>query len=180
MSQNSYINEAWEKDLKQIISDLAIPDGDFVECGTWIGSSAKVLSAKCKSYLHLFDSWEGVSEIGEFDNPIYKEFNWKSELSICQHYLEGIENVLFYKGWIPSRFSEISEKEISLLHLDLSLYQPTKDSLDFFWERIVPGGFIIVNFHEGYSYGAEKAVRDFFKDKRDISDKSSGICVIQK
>ena len=180
MTNSSYSNVAWERDLREIILDLDIPDGDFVECGTWVGSSAKLLAEKCNHTVHLFDSWQGVSEVGEFDNPIYNTFNWSSELSICQYHLSDNKNVEFYKGWIPNRFNEISEKKISLLHLDLSIYQPTKDSLEFFWERLIPGGYVIGNFHDGYSYGAEKAVRDFFNGLRDISVKSSGICVVRK
>lgn len=179
-SQNSYSNIEWGKSLEEIILNLDVPNYDFVECGTWTGSSAKILAKKCKGIVHLFDSWEGVSDIGEFDNPIYKELNWKAELDTCKAALSEYNNLSFYKGWIPSKFNEISKKQISLLHLDLSLYQPTKDSLDFFWDKIVDGGYAITNFHEGYSYGAEKAVRDFFKGTREIEIKGSGICIIKK
>lgn len=67
-----------------------------------------------------------------------------------------------------------------MLHLDLSLYQPTKDSLEFFWDKVIPGGWVITNFHEGFSYGAEKAVRDFFNDITEIELKAQGICLIKK
>lgn len=179
-NNHSYVNLEWGIEFKKIIKELDVPNGDFVECGSFTGDSASTLSQKCNGTIHLFDSWEGVSEVGEFDNPLYKDFNWKASIDLCKHNLSNHNNVSFYKGWIPSRFNEIEDRQISLLHLDLSLYQPTKDSLEFFWDRIVDGGWVITNFHEGYSYGAEKAVRDFFNGIRDVEPSAYGICIIQK
>jgi hypothetical protein len=174
------VNKEWALEFDATLLNLSIPDGDFVECGSWTGSSAEKLAKHCKKDLHLFDSWEGLSEVGEFDNPIYKELTWKSEIDVCKNVLSEYKNIYFYKGWIPSRFNEIKDRPIALLHLDLSLYQPTKDSLEFFWDKVIPGGWVITNFHEGFSYGAEKAVRDFFNGITEIELKAQGICLIKK
>ena len=37
-----------------------------------------------------------------------------------------------FKGWIPDRFDEIALKKFCLVHIDVDLYQPTLDSLNFF------------------------------------------------
>ena len=47
------------------------------------------------------------------------------------------------------------------------MYEPTKDSINYFWPKIVPGGVIICDDYGSYkTIGARKAMDDFFgKDK---------------
>lgn len=148
-----------------LISDISknAPIGDFVECGVYKGNSAKALANNCKETLHLFDSWEGLSDLGEFDGEYYKEEKWICSIEETQRFLSDYNNVKYYKGWFPDRFNEL-QTNISLLHIDASLYDPTKQCLEYFWDKVIDGGYVVCNFHEGYSIGAEKAVREFFGD----------------
>jgi hypothetical protein len=164
-------------ELSQTASSL---DGDFVECGVFTGGTALALIKNCNSTFHLFDSWEGISDLCEFDGEYYKTQKWISDIETVKENLKEYTNAIFYKGWFPSRFNEIEDKQISLLHLDASLYEPTKSSLEFFWDKMVPGGLVISNFHEGYSTGPEKATRDFFEGKADLTEYPTGIFVAIK
>lgn len=170
----------WLDTIDEIAKRAALIKGDFVECGTYLGTSARKLAENCRTTVHLFDSWEGVSELGEFDNNLYETLNWKTHLDIAKINLSQFSNVAFYKGWFPERFPEIADVNISLLHLDCSLYQPTKDSLEFMWERVVEGGYVICNTHEGLSTGPEKAVREFFAGKAELVEYPMGILVAIK
>lgn len=172
--------QLWVDTIRDVAKKASLLNGDFVECGVWIGTSAKVLAEECNSTVHLFDSWEGVSKLTGFDNELYETLNWKADLEIVKINLSYFDNVLFYKGWIPSRFNEISNVDISLLHIDCSLYEPTRDSLEFMWDRIVPGGYVICNTHEGLSTGPEKAVREFFAGKAELVEYPMGILVAIK
>jgi O-methyltransferase len=49
-----------------------------------------------------------------------------------------------HPGWIPSAFSAVAGRSFSFVHLDVDLYQPTLDSLDFF-PRLADGGAIITD-----------------------------------
>ena len=170
----------WEPTIKKLASEVKHIQGDFVECGVFSGHSAKVLAQECQSTLHLFDSWEGVSELQESDNNLYIELNWKMDLQTAQSNLSEYNNLIFYKGWFPERFNEIKDINISLLHIDCSLYQPTKDSLEAFWPQISSGGIAICNTHGGLSTGPEKAIREFFKDKLELIQYPTGILVAIK
>lgn len=170
----------WLDTIEDIAKKASLIKGDFVECGVYLGTSATRLAKNCRTTLHLFDSWEGVSELGEFDNKLYESLNWKTHLEIAKINLYNFDNVVFYKGWFPERFNEIADVNISLLHLDCSLYQPTKDSLEFMWDRVVEGGYAICNTHEGLSTGPEKAVREFFANKAELIEYPLGILVAIK
>lgn len=155
-------------------------NGDFVECGVYNGESVYIITDFCKTNFHLFDSWEGVSELGEFDGDTYKTYKWIASQEETQELLKDYNNIKYYKGWIPSRFDEVKNIHISFLHLDLDLYEPTKQSLEHLWDKMVPGGIVLSDFHDGFATGAEKATRDFFAGIRDIEVLPTGVAVIIK
>ena len=33
------------------------------------------------------------------------------------------------KGWIPTRFQEVADRHFAFVHIDVDLYEPTRDSL---------------------------------------------------
>jgi hypothetical protein len=170
----------WIETIQDLANKSSSIEGDFVECGVFLGTSARVIAQECKTTLHLFDSWEGVSELSESDNDLYKTLTWKADLDIVKINLSYSDNVVFYKGWFPDRFPEIADKKIAFLHLDCSLYQPTKDSLETFWGQVSPGGYVVCNTHEGLSTGPEKAVREFFAGKAELVEYPMGILVAIK
>lgn len=166
----------WAKIIHEI-SETA-PIGDFVECGSYHGSSAGVLAKNCKKTLHLFDSWEGLPKLSEFDNKFYETQTWTYALEDIKRNLKNFDNIKYYKGWYPDRFHEV-DHEISLLHIDASLYNSTKVSLEYFWPKLIKGGYLIVNFHEGYSTGSEKAVLEQF-EVTEITKYDLGVGLIVK
>jgi hypothetical protein len=45
---------------------------------------------------------------------------------------------------------------------------------------MVPGGIVIVDFHDSWATGAEKATKDFFEGKRDLIMFRTGKALIVK
>jgi len=56
--------------------------------------------------------------------------------------------------------------QIALLRLDTDWYESTKAELDYMWERVAPGGVVIIDDWASWE-GAAIAVREFFKEKMD-------------
>ena len=98
---------------------------NFVECGCWKGHSAYIISTLIndsgkKINFHIFDSFEGLSEATKNDESFYLKSS-KEKRRINQHFSSSeilLRNVLkdfnfvkIYKGWIPSRFSEIKNEK---------------------------------------------------------------------
>lgn len=57
--------------------------------------------------------------------------------------------------------------KISLLHIDVDLYEPSKFILEKMYDRVTPGGIIILDDYGAFA-GTNKAVDDFFKNKAEI------------
>lgn len=137
-------------------------DGDFVECGVFTGDSAYFMAKNCNTKLHLFDSWEGVTDFTEFDNEFYKEMPFKADMSEAVETLAEFENIEFHNGEVPFDFDKV--EKISLLHIDMDNYNPTKTALEGLWNKVIDGGIVMVDFHDSVAAGAEKATRDFFSN----------------
>lgn len=57
--------------------------------------------------------------------------------------------------------------KISLLHIDVDLYEPTKHILEKLYNRVTTGGIIIFDDYGAFA-GTNKAVDDFFENKAEI------------
>jgi hypothetical protein len=72
-----------------------------------------------------------------------------------------------YKGVFPDTAAAIENKKFCLVNLDVDIYKSTKDSLSFFYPRMVRGGVIISHDYD-CGKGVTKAFKEFFKDKPEI------------
>jgi len=156
--------------------------GDFAECGCWKGHSAYVISKilyenNFSKSFHIFDSFEGgLSDKTEEDENERTKRSSKEDVLKEKLYFASTEDELcntikefdfieIYKGWIPNRFADVEENKFVFIHIDVDLYQPTLDSLEFFFPRLLSGGAIVVDDY-GYTRfpGAKKAVDKFLSE----------------
>lgn len=150
--------------------------GDMAECGVFrAGSSFLMLSGSkgTEKHLHGFDSFEGLSDPGKKDTVHNdRTFRWKMHdmavgEEIAQNNLSEFKgNFTLYKGWIPEHFEKVSNKRFSLIHIDVDLYEPTLQSLDFFYPRMNTGGIIVCDDYGFESCpGAREAMDTFFSER---------------
>jgi O-methyltransferase len=173
--------------------------GSVVECGCWKGHSSYIIADILSKYNYegkfsIFDSFEmGLSDKHPKDNNIRHELSeedvqkekkqFASECGELHHVLKSFNFYKIYKGWIPDRFNEIENENFIFVHIDVDLYQPTLDSLNFFYPRMRKGGVIVIDDY-GYTQfpGAKKCVDEFI-DKNKCSlffAGSTGGCFIIK
>jgi O-methyltransferase len=155
---------------------------NFAECGCWRGHSSFMISkliadSKKKIEFHIFDSFEGLSEVSKNDSEL-DSFNLKEKSKIRIQFnsnedfvknkvLKDFTFCKVYKGWIPKRFNEVKNKKFSFVHIDVDLYKPTLESLSFFFPRLVTGGIIICDDYNSRMFnGAQKAWDHYFKHRK--------------
>jgi hypothetical protein len=114
--------------------------GDIAEVGVLAGGSAKLIcEAKGDRVLHLFDTFEGLPEVGEHD-PGFEKGWLRAPFESTQAYLSRYPGVRIYKGLFPKTAAPIKNVRFSFVHLDADLYQSTLESLKFFYPRMNRGG----------------------------------------
>jgi O-methyltransferase len=153
--------------------------GNFVQCGVYMGDQAYFMADVSDKTVYLFDSFEGAENLGEFDNEYYVENPYKCSVEDCAKNLAEFDNVSINVGRVPANFEKV--EQISLLYVDVNLYEPTKISLDQLWSKIVDNGILMVDTHDNYSTGATKAVTEFAAAiGKEIQMLPTGIAVITK
>jgi len=149
---------------------------NLVECGVCDGLTsyfairAVKLNFKYKSY--LYDAWEGMKKEFLLDSELeYQDQYSFLAMDNAQRNLATFkDDTIFIKGFIPDSFSQSENpKKISWLHLDLNSSIPTLAALEFFWERICPGGVILLDDYGWHScLDTRMVVDEFFVDKLGI------------
>ncbi|MFA7431379.1 MAG: TylF/MycF/NovP-related O-methyltransferase [Rhodospirillaceae bacterium] len=67
---------------------------------------------------------------------------------------------------IPKWVEENPGVRLSLLHLDLDLYEPTLVALQHLYPLVVPGGLVVLDEYAFENFpGESRALEDYFKDK---------------
>ena len=75
------------------------------------------------------------------DKDLRKQFSYEEEL--VKESLKEFNFINFYKGWIPERFNEVKDNKFIFVHVDVDLYEPTKNCIDFFFPRLINGGIMV-------------------------------------
>lgn len=162
------------------IASKSFPTLDVAECGVWKGHSAWMIANIYSQNgftgtFHIFDSFEGgLSDKTEKDQNLVRSMSkeeikhekeiFSSRETQVADVLSSFNFIKLYAGWIPARFSEVDKKKFSFVHIDVDLYQPTLDSLEFFWPKIIKGGYLVVDDYGSSQFpGASAAVDEFLK-----------------
>ena len=118
-------------------------DGDYAEVGVFKGSTAKAIcEVKEDKNLYLFDTFEGLPNTHNIDTKFKTKMFQANEEDVWKKLIK-YSNVHIYKGFFPETGTPIKDKQFAFVHLDVDIYQSTKDCLDFFYKRMSKNGIII-------------------------------------
>lgn len=142
--------------------------GDIAEVGVYKGGSAKLICEITKKSVHLFDTFEGLPDLCEMDNPRqFRKGDHSAPFESVKSYLKNYPSVYLYKGLFPSTAEPVKNKKFSFVHLDVDIYESTLNCLRFFYSRMSKGGAIMSHDYPE-SKGVKKAFDEFFSDKPEI------------
>lgn len=147
------------------VANITHINNPMAEVGVYKGGSARIIcEANSDKTLYLFDTFEGLPQLSEFDNPLlyYKgRFDTKIE-EVVENLKECKTEII--KGMFPESAKSFSDMKFSFVHLDVDLYQSTKDCLEFFYPKMSTGGIILSHDYQN-NKGVNKAINEFFEDK---------------
>ncbi|MEM6664062.1 MAG: TylF/MycF/NovP-related O-methyltransferase [Pseudomonadota bacterium] len=158
--------------------------GDMVELGVARGGCAALLGMQIAQpavtgrTLWLFDSYEGLPEPG--DNDYVEEGDFTGDhvrplpAGSCFGALEEVrwllldkcrvpeDRIEFVKGWFENTIPETKDRigAVAVLRMDGDWYESTKISLEAFYDKVSPGGIVIIDDYES-CIGSKRAVDEF-------------------
>ncbi|MFD3479525.1 TylF/MycF/NovP-related O-methyltransferase [Streptomyces sp. NPDC058695] len=160
--------------------------GDIVECGVWRGGSMQACAKALLSQgdtergLYLFDTYEGMTppteedlrrdgkSAGELlaaqgkDRPIWAVATLDDVKSGFQDIPYPADRLHFVQGRVEDTVPQQAPEQISILRLDTDWYASTKHELDHLYDRLVPGGVLLIDDY-GYWQGSRQAVDEFLE-----------------
>jgi O-methyltransferase len=164
-------------------------EGSVAELGVYKGKFARYINQYFpERTLYLFDTFEGFNQ-ADIEKEKQGSFS-KGDQDFSDTSVEKVLNGMPYpgqcvprKGFFPETAVEIDEPFV-FVSLDADLYDPIYAGLQFFYPKLVSGGYIFVHdFNNEHYKGARKAVEVFCKETRTnyvpIPD-SGGTAVIAK
>lgn len=140
-------------------------DGDFAELGVYQGASARLLcEVKGERPLHLFDTFDGLPAPSGEERRVFAHGQFRSALERVRERLAPFADVHLHAGLFPGTGAALADRRFAFVHLDVDLEHSTRAGLDFFYQRMVPGGIILAH---DYSIipGVKRAIDCFMHDK---------------
>jgi len=121
--------------------------GDLAELGVYRGHTATMLATmarRMQTTAYLLDTFEGFNpaDLKGIDAGHKMEFGDTSLEAVRA--LVGEDNVRYIKGYFPESASMMpDDPKFALVHIDCDLYAPLLAALNYFYPRLVPGGYTL-------------------------------------
>jgi hypothetical protein len=165
--------------------------GDFIETGVWRGGATIFMRGALKAYgdttrqVWVADSFEGLPEpdahlfpreasvqAGPVVQKLYH--NFAASLEEVRRNFAAYElldgQVRFLKGWFKDTLPTAPIGSLSLIRLDGDFYESTRDGLNFLYDRLSIGGYIIIDDYGEDSWTYCRKAVDEFRTARQIVD----------
>jgi len=168
------------RQLSESVLQNKVP-GDFIETGVWRGGACILMRAVLNAYgvtdrrVWVADSFQGVPppNLNQYPADQDSTYHTFEELSVSLDVVRsnfekyGLldDQVVFLKGWFKDTLRTASIERLALLRLDGDLYESTILALDALYDKVSPGGFVIVDDYHVVS-GCRNAIRDFLASRK--------------
>ena len=165
INQNSLLKPRKSYNLYTEIQQVKDLSGSTAEIGVFQGRTSRLIHKMLPNKTHYaYDTYCGiVGADASIDVHVDGEFSAGLELVKSVIDMEG---VVYKVGFFPDSFSEHDEK-FCFVHSDTDTYIGTKSTLEYFCDRLVPGGKIVFDDYQWHKCpGVEKALMEF-KEKDD-------------
>jgi hypothetical protein len=171
-------------------------EGDFLEAGVLQGGASIFLRGLQVAYgephrrMWVADSFAGLPParleqdvaIGiDFTEPKQPWLAWPLHAvrDNFRTYDLLSDEVRFVEGWFSETLPHAPIEKLAILRLDADLYESTRDVLVPLYDKVVPGGFIIVDDYHAFA-ACRQAVDEVRLDRRDDAPLRridwSGVC----
>lgn len=171
VEEKTHSRDNFLKDFSKLVYENNI-QGSVAEAGVFQGQFAKKINEYFYDRkIYLFDTFEGFDirdleyeEKKGYETPITETSYSITSEEIVLKQMPNVHNCIIKKGYFPSTTEGI-EESFCFVNLDMDLYKPILDGLEYFYPRMNKGGVIIIHdyFNEKMP-GVKNAVKDFVEN----------------
>ena len=159
--------------------------GDFVECGVFIGFTSSCIMEYLEwdstgKIFYLIDTFQGPNtdqfNPEEIHSGRKKEvartksiggYNYSFEM-VSKNFQEW-NNKRLIQGLVPEILSKCSAEQVAYLHLDMNCALPEVSAIEYFWDKLTPGGIILLDDYAHYGYKEQNRAINTLAEKLGFS-----------
>lgn len=136
-------------------------DGDFVECGCYKGTTARILcdamnfGASSKRFF-LYDLFEHDATM---QHPALPEHSRQLYASVRERFAD-LPRVVVQQGRIPEVLAQTCPEKIAFMHIDMNNAAAEVGALEVLWDRMVPGAMLVLDDYGWEAYRTQKLAED--------------------
>ncbi|OQX19494.1 MAG: hypothetical protein BWK75_05580 [Candidatus Altiarchaeales archaeon A3] len=153
-------------------------EGDFVDCGVHTGIFARAIInyinfPETNKKYYLLDTFSGMDErfCSKKEMERNKILGYAEKKQVYDQVKETFKNfnVEIIKGGVPEILHLVKTEKVCFLSIDMNCVQPEVAALEFFWDKIISGGIIILDDY-GYanSTNDQKEAHDAFAQRKGV------------
>ncbi|MFO1316723.1 MAG: TylF/MycF/NovP-related O-methyltransferase [Burkholderiales bacterium] len=143
-------------------------DGDFVECGAYTGVGIKTVVDYLGGAAFPKRFWAYDLFVHDERMPHHAMPDHGPELEArVRHRFHAYPQVKIFAGRIPEVLRGQSPERIAYLHIDLNNADGEVAALEALFDRVVPGGLVILDDYEWSLYRPQKLAEDAWFDARE-------------
>ncbi len=147
-------------------SALAL-DGDFVECGCYLGYSVACIAefvnfAASDRHYYLYDVFENPPEAHDLDDhgsDLHEQVKAR---------FADFPNITVTKGVVPAILDHVAPEKIAFMHIDMNSITAEIGALERLFDRVTAGGMIVLDDYGWSNYRPQKEAHDRFFAERGL------------
>jgi O-methyltransferase len=154
-------------------------DGDFVECGVNRGGLARAIVdyvgfERLNKNFYLIDTFSGLvsaylsqEEIEKGIPSTYSYYNDNSA-ELVRKTFAPFKNVNIVQGIVPDVLPSLPITRVAFLSLDMNCTMPEISAAEFFWQRMVAGGVMVLDDYGNPQHCEQQKAFDRFARDRGV------------
>jgi O-methyltransferase len=162
-------------DLWWLVGQTQHLEGSLLEVGVWRGGTGAVIATRASqdgnARVYLCDTFKGVVKASERDSMYRGGEHADAQRADVESLLArlGLSNVTILEGIFPDDTAgRIPPGPFRFCHVDVDVYDGAKQTTEWVWDRLVPGGVIV---YDDYGFHGCDGVRAYVDEQRDRADR---------
>jgi O-methyltransferase len=152
--------------------------GDFVECGVNRGGYSRLivdyvdLRNSTKKFF-LLDTFAGLVPKylteEERQRGLMEAYQYTECYEAVKLLFSDVPNVVIVKGAVPDTLPQITSKSVAFVSIDMNCVEPEIAAATFLWDRLSPGGTIVLDDYGHPLHIAQKQAFDKFAAEHGVA-----------
>jgi len=148
----------------------------LIEVGVWRGGTGALIAKQAKlndikGKVYLCDTFTGVVKAGEKDSSYKGGEHADTSKEKVEEVIKKLklDNTKILVGIFPEETSKlVNDERFCFCHMDVDVYQSTKDIVEYLWPKLVVGGMVVF---DDYGFQGTDGVTSFVNEERNKKDR---------